>query len=185
MNEDTHVDKDLSGEATPADGERAMEAEVAPLALPVAAGAHCDPDSEKAPLPAQGDPVAELHRELTALRESIAARDAFWSRVDGDLAEFRELFPTSSLADLPDSVWEEVGRGASLAAAFALAERRRARTEELAAASNQSNRKKSVGALPTRESDEFTHAEVSAMTPTEVRKNFGAIMRSLPKWRKS
>lgn len=143
-----------------------------------------DPDPGD-PSPDESDPIGRLEQlraELTKVREELAEQKAFWERVGNECAEFYELFPTVSPASLPDGVWKDVGRGIPLAAAYAVAERRRAVTEEVAKKSNAENRQRSAGALTTTEEGFFSPAEVRAMSRDEVRKNYQNIMYSMQKW---
>ena len=103
-------------------------------------------------------------------------------RAQAECAEFAELYPKVSLANLPDAVWEDVGRGVPISAAYALFERREAHTKHLAAEVNAGNRARSAGALTDARSGYLSPAEVRAMSPAEVRKNYQNILRSMQKW---
>ena len=96
--------------------------------------------------------------------------------------EFHTLYPQTPLSALPDSVWQDVKQGVPLAAAYALAERRRAYTEALANSKNEQNKKCSTGALSATENEYFTPGEVRAMTQGEVRANYQKIMLSMQTW---
>ena len=104
------------------------------------------------------------------------------ARVEREYAEFCELFPDLSIRELPDEVWQDVKNGTSLAAAYALAEKKRAVALGRAKVSNAQNRARSVGAVRNAQNDEFSPAEVRAMTSAEVRANLPKIMRSMQKW---
>ena len=141
-----------------------------------------DPDPSAAAGGDAEDELARVRRELNELRGRLSRQEAFFARADRECEEFRTLYPDVSLSTLPDSVWRSVGDGIPIAAAYALAERRRAHSEELAQASNAENRARSAGAAKNAESVEFSPAEVRAMTPAEVRANLPKIMRSMQKW---
>ena len=92
------------------------------------------------------------------------------------------LYPQTPLSSLPDNVWQDVKQGIPLAAAYALAERRRAYTEALASSTNEQNKKCSAGAISSTENEYFSPSEVRAMSQGEVRANYQKIMRSMQKW---
>ena len=129
------------------------------------------------------DGLEQLRNELNALRKSLTERDAFFSRLGAECEEFSSLFPKTALSEIPDSVWEDVRRGLPLAAAYALAERRHARTEEIAAMSNLENKLRSAGAVSGTGEEYFSPAEVRMMSRDEVRTNYSKIMNSMRKWR--
>ncbi|MBQ8415891.1 MAG: hypothetical protein IJX13_03175, partial [Clostridia bacterium] len=86
------------------------------------------------------------------------------------------------LSAITDAIWKDVESGNSLAAAFALAERRRVVAEEKATLLNKANRERSAGAMRNAQNDYFSPDEVRAMSSTEVRKNYQKIMRSMQNW---
>lgn len=146
-----------------------------------------DPDPDLDPTAAvEANPEEQLRQlrdELTRLRQAIAQQDAVLSRLGDECQEFQTLYPNTPISSLPDNVWSDVKQGIPLAAAYALAERRRAYTESLAAATNQKNGQRSSGAMESTESDYFSPNEVRAMSQAEVRANYQKIMRSMQKWR--
>ena len=143
-----------------------------------------DPDpalAEPAQSP-QEDGLEQLRGELIRLKNELAARDEMLTRIGTECEEFRQLYPEKTLSDLSDGVWEDVRRGVPIAAAFALAERRRQLTEQKAAESNLVNGRRSAGAINGTENEYFSPAEVRAMSQAEVRDNYQKIMRSMQKW---
>ena len=120
--------------------------------------------------------------EVKLLQGELAARDDFLRRMGVECAEFQELYPSTPVSSLPDSVWEDIRRGIPMAAAYALAERRRAITEEKADAQNRALSRLSAGAVEGTIPEYFSPSEVRAMTPSEVRANYKKIMRSMEKW---
>ena len=143
-----------------------------------------DPDSDPAaPFGASAEERLELLRgELNTLRRELAARDAFFGRIGGECEEFRSLYPDTPLSAIPDSVWESVRGGIPIAAAYALAEKKRQLTEEKASQINLENAKRSTGSLERTETSYFSPTEVRAMTPRQVRDNYQKIMLSMQKW---
>ncbi len=127
--------------------------------------------------------LEQLRGELTRLRAELAQREVFWERIGEECDEFRTLYPDVSLKALPDSVWNDVGRGIPIAAAYALAEKRRLYTETEAAKRNEENKMRSAGSLAATENEYFSPAEVRAMSSREVHENYQKIMRSMQKWR--
>lgn len=154
----------------------------------------CDPPDEAAapdltdPEPAAGaDPraaaeLAELRSELTRLREELTRKEAISLRLGRDCAEFEALYPDVPLSEIPDGVWESVKQGIPLAAAFALAERRRERLETVARDSNRRNRDRSSGELSRETPDYFSYEEVRRMSSAEVRAHYDSILRSMKRW---
>lgn len=167
----------LREEAPRGDGEdRTDDPQV--LAMP-------DPLGEDPRLRDEEDPgrgISQLREELKRLEERVAAKEAAYLRLEREYAEFQELYPGVAFASLSDKVWEDVKNGIPIAAAFALYERRRALTEEIAKKSNAENQKKAPGALSGSEENYFTPAEVRAMNRDQVRANYEKIISSMQKW---
>jgi len=137
-----------------------------------------DPDSESAETV---DPL-DLKAEVERLRGELAARDDFLRRMGAECAEFQALYPSTPVSTLPDSVWEDVKKGIPMAAAYALAERKRALTAEKADTQNRAVSRLSAGAVEGTVPEYFSPSEVRAMSPSEVRANYKKIMRSMEKW---
>ncbi len=155
-------------------------ADAANPALSANSGANSDSDS----LPTHEGDAAH---ELAGLRAELKALKDFFSlqkRQDEELAAFRELYPDTPLDTIPDRVWEEVKGGLPLAAAYALAERRRAREEALAASQDARNRQRSAGPIRGSDAEEYSLEEVRRMSRGEVRAHLSGIRRSMQKWGK-
>ena len=116
------------------------------------------------------------------MEERLRLREARFSSLGRECEEFCTLYPEVPLSSLPDAVWQDVREGIPLAAAYALAERRRVRREASAKESNQQNRMRSTGELRPASTDFFSPSEVRAMSPSEVRANYQSILRSMQKW---
>ena len=127
--------------------------------------------------------LAYLKAELETLKKELAESRAFYSRLEGECAEFSELYPGVSLSSLPDSIWQSVKKGVPLAAVYAL-EVRKAELDTLRAQKiNTLNRNMSSGALEgDSRSDYFTPDQVRAMSAAEVRANYTKIVNSMSKW---
>ena len=153
--------------------------------VPADTGTDSDFDSEDSDPQAQASELEQLRSELKQLREELALRDARTQqeeRVTRDLAEFCTLYPEVPISTLPTEIWQDVEKGNSLAAAYALAEKKKALFLKNATESNATNRARSSGAIKNTENFEFSPAEVRAMTSEEVRANLPKIMRSMQKW---
>lgn len=139
-----------------------------------------DPVLQGASLP---DPrIDELRREISELKSSLAYHHMDRAEREVRSGEFALLYPDVSFEDLPDEVLTEVRRGIPVAAAYALAERRRVCKEAHAAEINRQNRSRSAGSLGIGETDLFSPAEVRAMTQAEVRANYDKIIQSMQSW---
>ena len=104
--------------------------------------------------------------------------------MEEDIALFHELFPDVKGTEIPAEVWERVEAGESLAAAFALYTVQKARREEKIREVNEKNEK----AAPPRVRHDgdgagyFSPEAVKAMTRSEIKKNYDAILRSMESW---
>ena len=148
-------------------------------------GTDSDPDCEGSDSQTQESELEQLRSELKQLRQEIADRDARMAqdaRIEREYTEFCELFPGVSVESLSGEVWKDIENGASLAAAYALAEKKQSVALARATNSNTNNRVRSAGAVHNTQNYEFSPAEVRAMTSQEVRANLPKIMRSMQKW---
>ena len=139
-----------------------------------------EPDSQT-----QESELEHLRSELKHLREELALRDSRANqekRITREYDEFCSLYPDVPVSTLSQAVWQDVEKGTPLAAAYALAEKRKAVSLRKAMESNTNNRARSAGAVSNAESIEFSPAEVRAMSSQEVRANLSKIMRSMQKW---
>lgn len=142
-----------------------------------------DPDAP-APLSAQ-EQLGVLQGELKQLREQLDAalvtRESL-GRMTRELRELHALYPEVSLTELPDEVFEGMYMGIPPAAGYALYLKREREKQKEAERVNQANRLRSSGSLDGADADYLSPAEVRAMTPGEVRKNYHKIMQSMQKW---
>ena len=155
------------------------------VGIPTDTGTDFDSDCESSNSETQASELEQLRGELAQLREELALRDARTlqeERITREYAEFCDLYPQIPISSLPQEIWQDVQRGTSLAAAYALAEKKRAVSLERATESNANNRARSAGAVNNAESIEFSPSEVRAMSSEEVRANLPKIMRSMQKW---
>ena len=139
---------------------------------------------------AAGDSIASDMSELEALREEVNSlraqleeKTALAEKITAQIGEFAELFPEITPDSIPDSVWESVKSGSSLAAAYALYERRAFIKERRTNEVNQKNARLSTGKVGNSAAKEFfSPDEVRAMSQAEVRANYSKIVESMKKW---
>ena len=143
-----------------------------------------DPASRSVPPTPALDRMEALERELAELKNALLRQTAEEIRMERECDEFSQLYPNTPLESLPDSVWSDVRRGIPIAAAYALAERRKLCDRQLADQINAQNQMRSAGSLNGTQDNYFSPAEVREMSPAEVRKNYQKIMQSMPKWHK-
>lgn len=127
--------------------------------------------------------IAYLKAELDSLKKELSDTRAFYSRLEGECAEFSALYPEVPLGSLPDSIWLSVKNGVPLAAAYALEARKAELSAIRAQRINGENRNMSSGALNAdSHNDYFSPSEVRAMSAAEVRANYTKIINSMSKW---
>ena len=174
--------EECGGNAEPA--EQADRQEELPLETPCET-AHQPDAALPADPPAGGiDPqeLGRLREELNQLREAVYAARRSLVEEEAELEEFRTLWPEASLASLPDAVLHDMKNGVPLAAAYALNERRTERLAKIAEAANAANRARSSGSAEGECSGFLSPAEVRAMSPEQVRKQYRQILLSMSKW---
>ena len=116
--------------------------------------------------------------EIKRLSDLLAEKE----RSESEALLFKELFPGIDKENIPDSVKAEADeKGLPLIAAYAIYERRRQLAVAAAEAHNRINAGRSSGSLG--KSDNFGEAlsieQIRAMSPTEVRKHYKQIMKTL------
>lgn len=141
-----------------------------------------DPDPGISPAEDPTGRLDALRGELTRMEQRLQMQEKRFAALGRECEEFNALYPEIPLSSLPESVWEATREGVPLAAAYALEERRRIRSEEKARESNLRNRQRSTGELRPAANDFFSPAEVRSMSTAEVRANYQSIMRSMQKW---
>lgn len=143
------------------------------------------------PAKAEEDAIVLLTRQMAALTELVEQRltaSPPSPPVRGgrdELAaadEFRALYPDTAEADIPDEVWDSVNEGIPLAAAYALWTRREELRRQSAEAINRKNADGWGRAENAPSAEHLSPAEVRAMSPAEVRKNYSRIVESMKHW---
>ena len=130
--------------------------------------------------------ILELNEKICALNEEIegyklAAKHQ--EAIAEQLNEFSELFPEIAVKSVPEEVWESVKQGNSLAASYAVYEKRVTEAAKRIERINAKNASSSAGAIDKHTSQEFfTPDDVRKMSPSEVHANFAKIKRSMGKW---
>ena len=156
--EETIIDESVTDADTAAEGEEAIDTEEE--------------------LSSIKDEILKLREELTRLEELREKSMKMLQEFD----EFVSLFPEQRIENLPDEVWNEAKRGASLAAAYALYEKRREAKERLASQINAKNAALSAGKAGEAANEYFSYEQVKGMSQAEVRKNYSKIRESMKKW---
>lgn len=131
----------------------------------------CDCEQEKT------DAVCSAEIELSNLKETLRQEELRRREQE----EFSSCFPDVTLAEVPDSVKESaVSNNLPLAAAYALYLCRKARAKESARAASERAAAETPG-LPTGDRGEriYTIEEMRAMSQSEVRRRYSALLNSL------
>lgn len=126
--------------------------------------------------------IEQLRAEIQRLNEQLTQKQEYDARVAAQLEELGEVFPEADVKTLPDAVWESVRSGNSLAAAYALYERRMRNAAERSHTVNAKNNYSSAGKITGASPEFFTPDEVRAMSQEQVRENYSKIIRSMKKW---
>lgn len=100
-----------------------------------------------------------------------------------DIKRFRELFPEISADDIPESVWEEVENGVSLAHAYALYTLTEESLKRVADGVNRRNggigaKAESAGSTEPA----FTKEQVERMSAKDVKNNYKSILKAMKNW---
>lgn len=128
--------------------------------------------------------------ELDALRSRVAELQAELEKSQQEtgktvrqIKELYSLFPDSDISSLPDTVWQSVSEGNSLAAAYALQLCREKQKADEIRSVNKKNAALSAGlAGDAARGEYFTPSEVRAMSQSEVRANYTKILESMKRW---
>ena len=143
-------------------------------------------EAEVAEVSEDQNTILQMQNTILALKEQISelkrTRDA-QEKMLGELSDFTSLFPAVDIDSIPESVWESVKKGTSLAAAYALYEKRaeaeRLKIEKI----NSINSARSAGVAGKNTANEFfTPDDVRKMSRAEVHANFSKIKNSMKKW---
>lgn len=127
--------------------------------------------------------ISALREKVRELNERLLAQAEESRKISEQLGEFYDVFPNADLKTLPDSVWDSVRAGNSLAASYALYRQRVYQRELAARAVNERNLGSSSGRVGTDSSREyFSPDEVRSMSRTEVKANYSKIVESMKKW---
>ena len=140
-----------------------------------------DKEKELLAKPALEEAVAASESgESEASEEASSAEE----RMEEDIALFHELFPDVKGDAIPEAVWARVDAGERLAASYALYVIRTMREEEKIQKVNEENEKKAPPRIRHDGGDDtyFSPEAVKAMSRSEVKKNYDAILRSMEKW---
>ena len=116
-------------------------------------------------------------KRLKAFEDNKRRSDRYAS----EMREFKELFPDVSTKKIPQEVWDSVKAGVDLSSAYAKYERRQALKAAKAEKVNAQTQQTAAPKIKQSEKTEryFTNEEIAKMSPSEVRKNYDAIIKSM------
>lgn len=123
--------------------------------------------------------IDEARQQRTQSRYDEFEKEA----IENDIRGFKQLFPEIDPETIPQSVWDSAIKGSGLAAAYAIYNLKKDRLSEYAEQVNSGNGAKS--AVVSTQGDEeaaFTEKQVSVMKPTEIKKNYKSIIKSMKNW---
>ena len=127
-----------------------------------------------------------LRQEVEGLRNQLSERDRLdkaGARMNSELERFYEYFPTASLDEVPEEIWERVRRGSSLSAEFSLHLLKMEREQKSVSEINKKNRQMSAGALGASEGERYySPSEVKKMSPAQVKAHYDDIIESMRHW---
>ena len=123
--------------------------------------------------------LLEARRSKREEKDRLSAQE----KLEDDIKSFRELFPDVNADGIPSEVWEDVGNGMTLTAAYAVYQRRKEILGQNAEMINQEVTKVAPIGLAEADGETYvTSGEVENMSPSEVKKNYKKILLSLKKW---
>ena len=131
--------------------------------------------------------INELNKKIETLSmelEAYKTAKAQQEKIAEQLNEFSELFPNIAIKAVPDEVWENVKKGNTLAASYAVYEKRISEAARRIDEINQRNAYLAAGVAGKNSSNEYySPDEVRKMSPSEVRANFAKIRKSMETWK--
>ncbi len=134
----------------------------------------------------QDESIEALKAEIEALRSQISELESqreTQAKILEEISDFKALFPTVDIENIPESVWENVKKGTPLIASYALYEKRLAAEEARISQINFANASRSPGIAGRDLACEyFTPDEVKKMSRSEVHANYSKIKESMKKW---
>ena len=130
------------------------------------------------------DSLKEVIFDLQAKISNLEAEKKAQERILEEIGDFNSLFPEVSIDEIPESIWESVKKGTSLAASYALYEKRKHAEAQRIAQINANNSAKAAGIAGVHTANEyFSPDEVRKMSRSEVHANFAKIRKSMEKWK--
>ena len=130
------------------------------------------------------DSLKEVIFDLQAKISNLEAEKKAQERILEELGDFTSLFPDVQIDEIPESIWESVKKGTSLAASYALYEKRKLAEQQRIAQINAKNAAKAAGVAGVHTANEyFSPDEVRKMSRSEVHANFAKIRKSMEKWK--
>ena len=130
--------------------------------------------------------IDSLMEEISSLKSEISRLESerdMQMRLLEEISDFRSLFPSVEIEQIPESVGESVKKGTPLSASYALYEKRLLAEEARIASINAQNASRSAGVAGRDVASEyFTPDEVKRMSRSEVHANYKKIKESMKKW---
>ncbi len=124
-----------------------------------------------------------LRAQVCELTDMLAKKQQEAEKIAAQLGDFYSLFPDTAVDALPEEVWDDVRKGNSLAASYAVYQRKMQLRAERIQKINQKNATLSAGKAGTDTEKEFyTPDEVRSMSQGQVRANYSKIINSMKKW---
>ena len=144
------------------------------------------PDTPVEEVTPEENELSLVKAELEALREELRLKDEREQadlRMLKELSEFSEYFPEVDIHQVPSEVWEQVRKGESLSASFALNLRKIEIEKKKISDFNDKNRRMSAGSLIQGVGEKYySPAEVKRMTPAQVKSHYDDIIESMRHW---
>ncbi len=123
--------------------------------------------------------IDELEKKLSE-RERTPERD---ERMSAEMSDFARFFPDVRADEIPESVWERVRGGESLAGSFALYRYARERENRRVSEYNEANGKMSAGSLsPNTQSSYYSPDEVRKMSRRQIKEHYDDVIESMRHW---
>ncbi len=142
-----------------------------------------EPEEPAEELSESAEDAEKLIAEIALLREELEAKKRESERLFSEISELALTFPYITLESIADEVWQSYREGTPLAAAYALYEKKRQKSEGYAREINERNAARSSGAIAnSSDGGYYTPSEVRKMSPAEVKKNYRFIIESMKKW---
>lgn len=147
---------------------------------------HAEPGSQESE---QSSEIKRLSDEIAALRARLESTENGHTheiqseRLASELSELSRFFPDVTPDEIPESVWQKVREGGSLAGSFALWRYSEEREKKRIGERNDANRRMSAGSVAGHASPSYySPDEVKKMTRSQVREHYDDVIESMRHW---